>query len=258
MVGDPAGEVGRDREADSLVAATVGGDGGVDADDFALEVDQRAARVAGIDRGVGLEELSPADATEFAALPADDAGADGGLQIERIADRDHPVADLELVGVAKLRGGQVLGVGEFDDREIALGVGLDRGGLELATVGEFHRDLIGPLDDMVVGDHHARGVDDHTRAHAGTAGHLAPFRHVELEALGKTFGKHALKRRALQWIVASASLGAAAGRLFRLRLAANDDDRRGGGLSRPTEGLGEGVGMDEVVGGRLGTHGDGR
>jgi hypothetical protein len=126
------------------------------------------------------------------------------------------------------------------------------------VIVRFGQDFYKLVMNMVVGDHQARGVDDHTRAHAGTAGHLAPFRHVELEALGKTFGKHALKRRALQWIVASASLGAAAGGLFRLRLAANDDDRRGGGLSRPTERLGEGVGMDEVVGGRLGTHGDGR
>ena len=46
-----------DGEADPLVAAGVAGDGRVDADDLAAEVDQRAAAVAGIDGGVGLQEV---------------------------------------------------------------------------------------------------------------------------------------------------------------------------------------------------------
>ena len=50
-----------DGEADPLVAAGVAGDGRVDADDLAAEVDQRAAAVAGIDGGVGLQEVLEAD-----------------------------------------------------------------------------------------------------------------------------------------------------------------------------------------------------
>ena len=49
-----AGDVDRDGEADALAAA---GDGGVDADDLAARVEQRAAAVAGVDRGVGLDEV---------------------------------------------------------------------------------------------------------------------------------------------------------------------------------------------------------
>ena len=58
-----AGLVDRDREADADVAALAaeaaadGGDGGVDADDLAVEVDQRAAGVARVDRGVGLDRV---------------------------------------------------------------------------------------------------------------------------------------------------------------------------------------------------------
>ena len=46
-----------DGEADSFVVARIAGDAGVDADHFALQVDQRPAAVAGIDGGVGLQEI---------------------------------------------------------------------------------------------------------------------------------------------------------------------------------------------------------
>src|SRR5215213_10247899 len=49
---------GRDGEADADVAAALaaaGGDLGVDADDLAVLVEQRAAGVAGVERGVGLD-----------------------------------------------------------------------------------------------------------------------------------------------------------------------------------------------------------
>ena len=48
------GEVDRDREPDALRGACLGG---VDADDVAGGVEQRAAAVAGVDRGVGLDEV---------------------------------------------------------------------------------------------------------------------------------------------------------------------------------------------------------
>ena len=58
-----AHHVRRDRKADALRAARARIDRGVDADEPAVEIDQRAAGIAGIDRGVGLdEELIVADA----------------------------------------------------------------------------------------------------------------------------------------------------------------------------------------------------
>ena len=47
----------RDREPDAERAARARVDRGVDADQMAGAVDQRAARVAGVDRGVGLDEV---------------------------------------------------------------------------------------------------------------------------------------------------------------------------------------------------------
>ena len=54
LLGDVLGEVDRDREADALAA---GVDRGVDADRLAADVAQRAARVAEVDRRVGLDEV---------------------------------------------------------------------------------------------------------------------------------------------------------------------------------------------------------
>src|SRR6185503_881695 len=68
------GEVDRDSEADADAAAAAAEDGGVDADDLALEVDERTARVAGVDGDVGLDELVVARLTDEAALGADDTG----------------------------------------------------------------------------------------------------------------------------------------------------------------------------------------
>ena len=52
-----AGEVDGNGEADALVAAAAAEDGGVDADQPAVGVHERAAGVAGIDGGVGLDEI---------------------------------------------------------------------------------------------------------------------------------------------------------------------------------------------------------
>jgi hypothetical protein len=58
-------------------------DRGIDADDLALHVDERAAGIAGVDGGVGLEEVVEGALTDLARLRADDAGGDRRLQPER-------------------------------------------------------------------------------------------------------------------------------------------------------------------------------
>jgi hypothetical protein len=56
-VGDLADEIRGDGEADALETAAAAEDGGVDAEEAAVDVDERAAGVAGVDRGVGLDEV---------------------------------------------------------------------------------------------------------------------------------------------------------------------------------------------------------
>src|SRR3546814_15935002 len=52
-----AGEIAGNRKADTHVAARRREDHSVVADQIATQVDQRAAGVAGVDRGVGLDEV---------------------------------------------------------------------------------------------------------------------------------------------------------------------------------------------------------
>ena len=67
----------------------------VDADDFAAQVDQRAAGVAGIDRGVGLEKVALV-VGERAFLGGNDPLGDGLAEAEGIAHGEHDLADLDL------------------------------------------------------------------------------------------------------------------------------------------------------------------
>ena len=74
-----------------------------------VEIDQRAAGIARIDGGVGLdEELVVADADLRARQRRDDAVRHRLPDAERIADGEHHVAHLQRVGI-----------GEFERRESA-------------------------------------------------------------------------------------------------------------------------------------------
>ena len=121
LVVDVDDGVGRHGEADAFVAGRLRVDGGVDADDFAGHIDERAAGVAGIDGGIGLEEvleLAGSAGLDGAVLAGDDAGGDGFGEAERLADGDDPVADFDAVGVAHFDGGQ-RGVGlNLDDGDV--------------------------------------------------------------------------------------------------------------------------------------------
>ena len=73
LVLDLERDVDRDRERDALEAAAARVDLRVDADHRAAAVEERAARVAGVDRGVGLDEGNDRVARQRAPLGADDA-----------------------------------------------------------------------------------------------------------------------------------------------------------------------------------------
>ena len=69
-------------------------DGGIDTDNFAVQIEQRAARVAGIDRCVRLNEIFVAREIDILpADPADYAERDRPIESERIPHGEHPLAD---------------------------------------------------------------------------------------------------------------------------------------------------------------------
>ena len=97
LVGDLARQVDGDGEPDVHGDARVD-DRRVDADDLAPEVEQRPARVALVDGGVGLDEVLVAGievaqlVADGAVLGADDAHRDGLPEAERVADGEDVVA----------------------------------------------------------------------------------------------------------------------------------------------------------------------
>ena len=65
--------------------------------DLAVEVEQRAARIAAVDGGVGLDVIVVGPGIDVAVARRDDAGSDRAAEAERVADGDHPFAEPQLV-----------------------------------------------------------------------------------------------------------------------------------------------------------------
>ena len=109
LVEDLAGLVDRHREADAVAAAGGARDGGVDADRPTLPVDQRAAGVAGVDGGIGLDQVVQLAhrRRDRPAERAHDAGGDRLAQAERAADGDGHLAHLHVGEGAEGEGLQI-------------------------------------------------------------------------------------------------------------------------------------------------------
>src|SRR5690606_24306841 len=94
LVHDLPDHVDGNSEADADVAAGRTDDGGVDADQVAVQIHQRPARITGVDGSVGLNEVFIGlDAQAGTAQCADDTGGGRLSQPERIADRHDKIAD---------------------------------------------------------------------------------------------------------------------------------------------------------------------
>ena len=90
-------------------SAGAGEDRGIDARQPAGHVDQCAAGIARVDRGIGLnEELVVGDAYLRARQRRNDSVGDGLPDAEGIADRKHDVADLQFIGIGKIEGREFL------------------------------------------------------------------------------------------------------------------------------------------------------
>ena len=154
------------READPGAGASRRGDRRVDPDHLAVEVDQRTARVARVDRRVGLDESprSCRHAEHVSVISADgrdDARGHRLLEAERRPDGQDPLAHPDVAALA-LRQGAIGGRSHLDHRDVGLGVGPDNLGFHLLAVVELDDDLLGPFDDVVIGDDVALVVDRRT------------------------------------------------------------------------------------------------
>ena len=150
-----------------LLACVTRVDLGVHPDHLAVQVEQRAPRVAVVDGGVGLDDVVDGVLVGRDDLPlerADDARRRRAHQPEGVADGDHLVADLHRVGVAERERGQCTGTGAHPQHgEVGRRVGADDPRLHALVVREADQDRLGAGDHVVVRDDVAGLVHDEAR-----------------------------------------------------------------------------------------------
>lgn len=153
-------------KADADAAAARREDRGVDPDKLAVEVQQRAAGIAAVNRGVGLNEiLQPFKVQAAAAKGRDNAGCGGLAKAERVADGDGEVADAKFIRVSNGDLRQVVWLNQLQQSDIALFIAPDQFGIELTAIVQLDADLLRLIDDVVIGQHIAfRRVDDNAGA----------------------------------------------------------------------------------------------
>src|SRR5262249_13374249 len=131
----------------------------VDANHLALQIEQRPARVAGVDRRVGLDHVEEiwALATILAwllnrpAKRAHDTRADSWppRKCQRVADRNHPVANRKCTSIAKCRKWEII-PGDLYDSKIGVRISAEQLGREDPPIGQRDDKLISALHHMVI------------------------------------------------------------------------------------------------------------
>ena len=176
LLGDAAGPVDRNGKAEASPGPRA--DQGVDADHLTLRIEQRTAGVAGVDRGIGLDQIQALSGNpQLGHIPveiADDAHGHSVFQSVGIANGNRPVSDLQSIGIPQ--GGDrprplALQPHHGQVRETVLS---DHLGFNAPPVGELHLKRVSPLHDVGIGEQQPLGIEDHTAPltalHPGTWG----------------------------------------------------------------------------------------
>ncbi|MNS85644.1 hypothetical protein D3C72_1195170 [compost metagenome] len=171
LVLDTAGQVDRDGERQALEAARLAVDLRIDADHFAARVEQRAARVAGVDGHVRLDERHIAVVRQGTTLGTDDAGRHRAVEAIRGTDGQHPLAHFQVARMAERHDGQVVGV-DFQHGDIGLRIRAQHLGAEFAAVVELDGHFARIAHHVGVRHDDAVGADDEAGTKA-MRGHVA-------------------------------------------------------------------------------------
>ena len=167
---DALGRVGGDGEADALRRQD---DRRVDADDVARRIDQRPAGIAGIERGIGLDDVVEQTsrlAAHRAAERADDARGHRMLESVRAADGDRDLADAHAEQIGEPPVAQARRA-DLEDSEIGIRVVADEFPRRRAPVRQRHLDRTGAAGYVAVGYNIAVRGDDESRNRSLRAGH---------------------------------------------------------------------------------------
>ena len=165
-IADFTGQIGGDGKADADPDAHGRADHGIHAHDLAVDVDQRAAGIAHVDIGIGLDEILVGQRPHvfnLTALGTDVAEGDAVLEVEGSANGDGELTHPDLVGVGELHRNQARDLfAQLNHRQIGLGIPAADLGLHLAPILEDHQNGLGVFDNMVVGEDVTVFAHDHS------------------------------------------------------------------------------------------------
>ena len=112
-----------------------------------------------IDRRVDLQEVVIGPGADVAPARRDDAGRHRAAEAERVADRDHPIADARRLGGEVDDRGSLSPWAFSSARSVLLSMPITLAGIDLPSDGgDGHFGRV--VDDVVVGDDVAVGRDE--------------------------------------------------------------------------------------------------
>ena len=144
-------------------------DGLVDADEFAVKIDERATGIARIDRRVRLEDVVEWISLVFVAAVdgGQNALRNGMLKTERIADGDDAFAEHDVVRQRERRRLEVLwnrSAGHADEAKVVRSVKSNQFAFEGRPVPQTDFDIVGAFHDMQIRQHKTTWIDDDAAA----------------------------------------------------------------------------------------------
>lgn len=195
--------VGRNGEANALDAVR-NNLRAVDADDFAVHINEGTAGVAWVNGSISLQKFDAFIAVpKRAVLGADDAVRYRALEFKphRIADGDDGFTDDNLVRIAKVSRRQIAVI-NADDCEVREFIRADKCALEAAAIGERDDELTRTFDNVIVRHDIALAIvvlENDTRANTlaldwiiePIAGHglIRNADHSRTDGLSRTYGR---------------------------------------------------------------------
>ena len=177
LVSNILGIVNRDGKAHARTGARVALDKRVNTHELAVVVDERAAGVARVDGGIGLDHVGIDGVAagrahgRGAIQRRDDTRGNRLLVAERRTDGHDPLTHVELGGITDLDRRELGGVSilELDDGEVARGIVAHELSLVGGAVVHGHHVLVVAVDHVVVGEDVALGIEHHARTDAARA-----------------------------------------------------------------------------------------
>ncbi len=141
-------------------------DRGIDADDLAIHIEERATGIAAIDSSIGLDEIVIRTRVDIAVACRNDTDGHRAAEAKWIADRHDPIADAGLGRIAEFHGNQLVLLRIYlEHGNVGLGILADQFSLQLRAVIEIDFNLVRIGNDVIVGhDDALLGIDDETRS----------------------------------------------------------------------------------------------